>query len=178
MRRAEHLEQALHEADHDPQELERIEERLFTLACGGAQVQFAGRCARRLAERHVADLALINAGAEQLAALEKAAQGGGDTAMPPPPRRSRPHAGRPPRSWTRRSNSGLKPLKLERAKSATGLESDAAAADRTASTGSSSRYRPIRHAAGPLMKVASGGELARFLLALKVVLADAARQRR
>jgi DNA repair protein RecN (Recombination protein N) len=31
---------------------------------------------------------------------------------------------------------------------------------------------------GPMMKVASGGELARFLLALKVVLADAARRRR
>ena len=29
-----------------------------------------------------------------------------------------------------------------------------------------------RHAAGPLMKIASGGELSRFLLALKVALAD------
>ncbi len=29
-----------------------------------------------------------------------------------------------------------------------------------------------RHQAGPLMKVASGGELSRFLLALKVVLSD------
>ena len=44
---------------------------------------------------------------------------------------------------------------------------------RTASTASSSGCRPIPGTRpGPLMKVASGGELARFLLALKVVLAD------
>ena len=42
-----------------------------------------------------------------------------------------------------------------------------------ASTRSRSTCRPIPGtAAGPLLKVASGGELSRFLLALKVVLAD------
>jgi DNA repair protein RecN (Recombination protein N) len=65
----------------------------------------------------------------------------------------------------------LKPLKLERARFFTSIESDSAGP--TASTASSSGSRPIRaRGPGPLMKVASGGELARFLLALKVVLAD------
>ena len=46
-----HLEQALRAADHDPQELERIEERLFALRAAGAQIQFAGRRPRALAAK-------------------------------------------------------------------------------------------------------------------------------
>jgi DNA repair protein RecN (Recombination protein N) len=67
----------------------------------------------------------------------------------------------------------LKPLKLERAKFSTEIETDAAAAgahgiDRVEFwVQTNPGTRP-----GPLMKVASGGELARFLLALKVVLAN------
>jgi len=70
-------------------------------------------------------------------------------------------------------NRELKPLKLERAKFMTEIVSDAAAAgpngiDRVEFwVQTNPGTRP-----GPLMKVASGGELARFLLALKVVLAD------
>ncbi len=70
-------------------------------------------------------------------------------------------------------NGELKPLKLDRAKFSTQIESDAAAAgpngiDRVEFwVQTNPGTRP-----GPLMKVASGGELARFLLALKVVLAD------
>ena len=70
-------------------------------------------------------------------------------------------------------NGELKPLKLERAKFSTQIDSDAAAAgpngiDRVEFwVQTNPGTRP-----GPLMKVASGGELARFLLALKVVLAD------
>jgi DNA repair protein RecN (Recombination protein N) len=67
----------------------------------------------------------------------------------------------------------LKPLKLERAKFTSEIVSDAASAgpsgiDRVEFwVQTNPGTRP-----GPLMKVASGGELARFLLALKVVLAD------
>jgi DNA repair protein RecN (Recombination protein N) len=67
----------------------------------------------------------------------------------------------------------LKPLKLERAKFSTAIDTDAAAAgphgiDRIEFW---VRTNPGTQP-GPLMKVASGGELARFLLALKVVIAD------
>ena len=70
-------------------------------------------------------------------------------------------------------NTELRPLKLERAQFSTSIDSDAS------SLGPNGidkvefwvRTNPGTRP-GPLMKVASGGELARFLLALKVVLAD------
>ena len=70
-------------------------------------------------------------------------------------------------------NTELKPLKLERARFTTEIAADA---DTPGPHGidriefwvqTNPGTRP-----GPLMKIASGGELARFLLALKVVLAD------
>ena len=70
-------------------------------------------------------------------------------------------------------NAELKPLKLERAKFTTQIDTDAASAgpngiDRVEFwVQTNPGTQP-----GPLMKIASGGELARFLLALKVVLAD------
>ena len=70
-------------------------------------------------------------------------------------------------------NGELAPLKLERAKFSTQIETDAEAAgpngiDRVEFwVQTNPGTKP-----GPLMKIASGGELARFLLALKVVLAD------
>ena len=70
-------------------------------------------------------------------------------------------------------NAELAPLKLERAKFMTQVESDANAPgpqgiDRVEFwVQTNPGTRP-----GPMMKVASGGELSRFLLALKVVLAD------
>ena len=104
--------------------------------------------------------------------------GGGGSAKPrptiaPPPIGSRKRARRPRVALDKAVNGELKPLKLERAKFSTEIVSDAAAAgpngiDRVefwVQTNPGTR-------AGPLMKVASGGELARFLLALKVVLAD------
>src|SRR3982075_4663353 len=70
-------------------------------------------------------------------------------------------------------NAELAPLKLERAKFTTQIESDSQSPgpqgfDRIefwVQTNPGTK-------AGPLMKVASGGELSRFLLALKVVLSD------
>ena len=72
-------------------------------------------------------------------------------------------------------NRELKPLRLDRAEFSTQMESDADAAN-----GGSHGFDRVEFwvqtnpgtRPGPLMKVASGGELARFLLALKVVLAD------
>ena len=70
-------------------------------------------------------------------------------------------------------NAELKPLRLERARFSTAIVTEPAAGgvhgmDRVEFwVRTNPGTRP-----GPLMKVASGGELARFLLALKVVLAD------
>src|SRR5438552_18678599 len=70
-------------------------------------------------------------------------------------------------------NAELAPLKLERAKFMTQVETDAKSPgpqgiDRVEFwVQTNPGTKP-----GPLMKVASGGELSRFLLALKVVLSD------
>ena len=93
--------------------------------------------------------------------------------MPRTPPSCRPRARKAAEKLDKAVNGELKPLKLERAKFSTQIDSDAAAAgpngiDRVEFwVQTNPGTRP-----GPLMKVASGGELARFLLALKVVLAD------
>ena len=144
------------------------------------------RCARRaanttspvdelaaLAARYAADLALIDAGAERLAALEAAAREAEADYRAAADALSEARAARPAEKLDKAVNGELKPLKLERAKFSTEIDSDAAAAgpngiDRVEFwVQTNPGTRP-----GPLMKVASGGELARFLLALKVVLAD------
>src|SRR4029079_13988156 len=72
-----HLEHALRVADHDPQELERIEERLFALRAAGRKDNSPVDALNALAEKYARDLALIDAGAERLAALEKTAKEAG-----------------------------------------------------------------------------------------------------
>jgi len=167
-----HLEHALLVANHDPQELERIEERLFALRAAGRKYNSPVDALNALAERYAGDLALIDAGAERLAGLEKAAweaaarYDAAATALSAARKKSAD-------KLDKAVNGELKPLKLDRAKFSTEIESDAATAgpngiDRVEFwVQTNPGTRP-----GPLMKVASGGELARFLLALKVVLAD------
>ena len=167
-----HLEHALRVADHDPQELERIEERLFGLRAAGRKYNSPVDALNALAEKYVGDLALIDAGAERLVVLEKAAKEAGmrytvDAAKLSAARKKAAE------KLDKAVNGELKPLKLERAKFSTQIESDTATAgpngiDRVEFwVQTNPGTRP-----GPMMKVASGGELARFLLALKVVLAD------
>jgi DNA repair protein RecN (Recombination protein N) len=167
-----HLEAALQKANYDPQELERIEERLFALRAAGRKFSVPVDGLPALAQKYAADLALIDAGAERLVELEKTAQ---ETE-----RRFRTAAER--LSFARNKAAGildkavnaeLAPLKLDRAQFTTQVVTDSSSAgpngiDRVEFwVQTNPGTRP-----GPLMRVASGGELARFLLALKVVLAD------
>src|SRR5258708_34933403 len=69
-----HLEQALRVADFDPRELERIEERLFALRAAGRKYNVPVDNLAALGLRYQDDLALIDAGAERLNALEQEAQ--------------------------------------------------------------------------------------------------------
>jgi DNA repair protein RecN (Recombination protein N) len=167
-----HLEAALRTADYDPAELERIEERLFALRAAGRKYSVAVDNLAALAKQYHDDIALIDAGEDRLKELEataikteaeyrKAAEALSKA-------RAKAAAG-----LDKAVNAELKPLKLERATFTTEIQSDAAAAgpngiDRVEFwVQTNPGTRP-----GPMMKVASGGELARFLLALKVVLAD------
>jgi len=167
-----HLETALRIADFDPAELERIEERLFALRAAGRKYNVPVDNLAELARKYNADIALIDAGEDRLKALEAAA------AQAEAAYRASAQALSQARSKAagaldKAVNGELKPLKLERAKFSTQIDSDAVSAgphgiDRVEFwVQTNPGTRP-----GPLMKVASGGELARFLLALKVVLAD------
>ena len=167
-----HLEQALAAADHDPQELERIEERLFALRAAGRKYNSPVDSLSALAAKYAADLALIDAGAERLAALEKAAAEAQAQFSRAAEALSKARL-KGAQKLDKAVNAELAPLKLERARFTTEIESDPASAgpngiDRVEFwVQTNPGTRP-----GPLIKVASGGELARFLLALKVVLAD------
>jgi DNA repair protein RecN (Recombination protein N) len=167
-----HLESALRAADFDPAELERLEERLFALRAAARKYSAPVDELAALAVRYKSDIALIDAGEDRLKALEASARAADSDyrAAADMLSKARAKAGA---ALDKAVNSELKPLKLERAKFFTQIESDAASAgpngiDRVEFwVQTNPGTRP-----GQLMKVASGGELARFLLALKVVLAD------
>jgi len=167
-----HLEAALRAADYDPAELERIEERLFALRAAGRKYNVPVDDLNALARKYNNDIVLIDAGEEKLKVLDAAAKQAEADYRAAAGTLSKARA-KAATALDKAVNGELKPLKLERAKFSTSLEVDAAAGgphgiDRVEFwVQTNPGTRP-----GPLMKVASGGELARFLLALKVVLAD------
>ncbi|HTZ03895.1 MAG TPA: DNA repair protein RecN [Xanthobacteraceae bacterium] len=164
------LEHALQVANYDPAELERIEERLFALRAAARKYNVPADELAALARRYDGDLALIDAGAERLAALER------EAAEALARYRSAAQAlstarRRAAQKLDKAVNAELKPLKLERAEFSTQIESESEGPHGLDRVEFWVRTNPGTRP-GPLMKVASGGELARFLLALKVVLAD------
>jgi len=168
----QHLNAALAAADFDPAELERIEERLFALRAAARKYSTPVDGLAALAAKYAADIALIDAGAERLQALEKAAAEAVKRYDAAAAKLSAARA-KSAEKLNKAVNAELAPLKLERAKFITQVDSDAGAPgpqgiDRVEFwVQTNPGTRP-----GPMMKVASGGELSRFLLALKVVLSD------
>ena len=166
------LEAALASVEHDPHALERIEERLFALRAAGRKYNVRVDDLAALARRYGGDLALIDAGAERLAALERDAaelsRRYDDAAAALSRRRGQAAA-----ALDTAVNRELKPLRLEHAKFSTEMASGperpgAHGIDRVAFFVRTNPGTPP----GPLIDVASGGELARFLLALKVAIVD------
>ncbi len=167
-----HLEAAMREADFDPRELERIEERLFALRAAARKYGVSIDDLPARAARFSADLVALDRGATRLKELERAATAAEAAYRDAANRLSAARAAAA-ETLMAAVNAELPPLKLERAVFSVALSSDAAAAgpeglDRVEFwVQTNPGTRP-----GPMMKVASGGELSRFLLALKVVLAD------
>jgi DNA repair protein RecN (Recombination protein N) len=167
-----HLESALRAADHDPRELDRNEERLFALRAAGRKYNVPPDSLAQLAQKFSADLASLTSDAARAAVLDREMQAADEryAAAAAALSRKRHSAAAKLASAV---NKELPPLKLERAQFSTQVVTDNEAAgpegiDRVEFwVQTNPGTRP-----GPLMKVASGGELARFLLALKVVLAD------
>ena len=168
----QHLNAALLAADFDPAELERIEERLFALRAAARKHSTPVDDLAALAKRFEAEVALIDAGADRLKLLEEAAAAA-DAAYAAAAKKLSAARAKAADKLNKAVNAELAPLKLDRAKFITQVETDEAAAgpqgcDRVEFwVQTNPGTRP-----GPLMKVASGGELSRFLLALKVVLSD------
>src|SRR5713226_10515928 len=167
-----HLDEALRAGDCDPHELERIEERLFALRAAGRKYNVPIDELNALGARYAADLRRMDASAERLATLENtAAEAAGRyrkaaVALS----NDRKEAAE---KLEQSVNGELKPLRLERARFSTQIvsEPDAGGQHGIDRIEFWVRTNPGTRP-GPLMKVASGGELARFLLAMKVVLAD------
>lgn len=169
---AQTIEEALRACDFDPRELERVEERLFGLRAAGRKYAVPVDDLTALAEKYGADLAALDAGEVRLAQLRTTADEADArfAALATALSKARAKAAA---ALDKAVNAELKPLKLEQARFSTQITSDPDSAgaegiDRVEFwVQTNPGTRP-----GPLMKVASGGELARFMLALKVVLAD------
>ncbi len=166
------LEEALRAAAFDPRELERVEERLFALRAAARKYDVPADDLAPLRQRFLADLAAIDAGEAELGRLTAAVDEASAVYRAAAARLS---AGRAQAAAQLEAavNAELPPLKLERARFIARIDTDdsieaAEGFDRLEFwVQTNPGTRP-----GPLMKVASGGELSRFMLALKVVLAD------
>jgi len=166
------LETALRETAFEPGELERVEERLFALRAAARKHGSTVDQLPALMEKFASELQNLKAGEARLLELKAAADSASDAY----------HAACEALSKARVTAAlrldkivakELPPLKLQGAKFSTDIARDN-------DTDSPDGYDRLEFRVqtnpgsrpGPLMKVASGGELARFMLALKVVVAD------
>lgn len=166
------VEVALRKTEYDPKELERTEERLFALRAAARKYSVPVTGLPALAAKMIADLADLDAGEEKLvrlqgrlaetrAAFDQAARALSD---------KRHHAAE---ALAAAVMAELPALKLERARFTVEITTDPeGGAEEGIDTVEFHVQTNPGTRPGPIMKVASGGELSRFLLALKVALAD------
>ncbi|MCA0320547.1 MAG: DNA repair protein RecN [Proteobacteria bacterium] len=164
------VEAAQRAAEFDPRELERIEERLFALRAASRKYAVPVDGLSALAERYVADVAALDAGEDRLVALGKAAAEAEASYARIAALLSTKRKAAAKRLDTA-VNGELGPLKLDRARFTTEIASEAEGPEGIDRAEFWVQTNPGTRP-GPMMKVASGGELSRFMLALKVVLAD------
>lgn len=164
------LDDALRDAEFDPHELERIEERLFAIRAAARKYAVTADALPALAESHAATLQALDADEAKLVRLAGAlveAKTAYDAAADKLSTARKKAAG----ALDRAVNAELPPLKLERARFITQVEVETPGPDGIDAIGFWVETNPGTRP-GPLMKIASGGELARFMLALKVALAN------
>jgi DNA repair protein RecN (Recombination protein N) len=166
------LEAAQGALEFDPNRLEKIEERLFALRAAARKHNVTVAELAPLAERMSAQLAALDdgeAGLKKLAAAAKAARATYVAAAGAQAAARRKGAAKLDKAVA----AELGPLKLEKAKFVTELAPLAEAdwsengTDRVQFTVATNPGAPP----APISRIASGGELSRFLLALKVCLA-------
>jgi DNA repair protein RecN (Recombination protein N) len=166
------LDRSLRATEFDPRALEKVEERLFALRAAARKFQVPVGELPALAARFSGDLEALDHGEARLVQLERAVEEARGLL-----------AVRAAGISLKRVTAALAldeaiaaelpPLKLERARFSTQIDSDATRLEASGidhvefHVATNPGSRP-----GPMMKIASGGELARFMLALKVSLAD------
>ena len=168
----EAVDAALRAAEFDPKALEDAEERLFALRAVARKHSVAVDDLAALRDTMAADLADLDAGEERLAGLEKDALAARIAYDEAAVHLSELRKGAA-EALARSVMKELPALKLERAEFLVEITSEAD--DRTEAGIDQIEFWVRTNPgtrAGPIMKVASGGELSRFLLALKVALAD------
>lgn len=156
----------------DPADLERVEERLFALRAAARKHQTTCDGLAGVLAKYQGDLDMLQSGEASLAGLETAAAAARQAYAKSAGELSAARAA----AGTALSGAvgdELPDLKLGAARFIVAIDSNP---DRVSATG---RDQVAFHVQtnpgtqpGPILKVASGGELSRFLLALKVVLAD------
>lgn len=166
------LEAARDALEFDPARLEKVEERLFALRAAARKHGVAVPALAELARKMVSQIAALDSGEtglKKLAAAAEAARASYIAAAETQAASRRKGAIRLDKAVA----AELAPLKLEKAKFVTGLaplpeaEWSEAGTDRVQFTVATNPGAPP----APIARIASGGELSRFLLALKVCLA-------
>ena len=155
----------------DPARLERVEERLFDIRALARKHRVEADALAALGQQMRGQLAAIHAGGERIAGLEEQLGAARE-----------PYAGAAAKLSRERQDAAarldaavaaeLGPLKLDAARFRTAFaaaEPGPAGTDRVEFEVSTNPGAPF----GPLTRIASGGELSRFILALKVALAEA-----
>jgi DNA repair protein RecN (Recombination protein N) len=162
------VETALEALAFDPGELERVEERLFAIRAAarkhGVAPDDLGDFAHEIAEK----LAALDAGVDDIAMLA-GARDAAHAAYDAAAAALSAARGKAARALDAEMGAELAPLKMERAVFTTEItlaEPGRSGRDAVTFTVATNPGAP----SGPLNKIASGGELSRFLLALKVCL--------
>ncbi|TYB80926.1 DNA repair protein RecN [Maritimibacter fusiformis] len=162
------VETALETLAFDPGELERVEERLFAIRAAARKHGVAPDDLGDFAAGIAAKLAALDKGAGDIAALTSARDAARADYDAAAARLSAARA-RAAQALDAAMGTELAPLKMERAVFATEIAPTAPGpegVDAVTFTVATNPGAP----SGPLNKIASGGELSRFLLALKVCL--------
>ena len=168
------LDRAGADIDLDPRHLEQVEERLFALRALARKHAVDADDLPALAERMAVQLAAVEDGGAAVVRLEREEAAARAHYVEAAQALSRARTAAASRLDTAVAGE-LEPLKLGQATFTTrvgALDENAwgeTGADRVAFEVSTNPGTP----AGPLARISSGGELARFMLALKVVLAHA-----
>jgi DNA repair protein RecN (Recombination protein N) len=166
------LESVKRDMAFDPQVLEKVEERLFSLRAAARKHQVTVDQLPAILARYQSDLEMLQSGEERLkeldaaAAKARAAYGSAATKLTAERKKAAT-------ALAKAVEKELPDLKLGAARFIVDHQSDTG---RVSANGFDQIAFNVQTnpgtQAGPLLKVASGGELSRFLLALKVVLAD------